>query len=151
MLLPEVVLDCQAASRTIVAQARAAPYGHPSEVSAPEPLCMDEVLDPELLAELGAIFREEASERLAALRAQVTALQDPALADRAAVYVDARREAHTLKGSAGTVGADDVRSVSLRLEKRLELYARAGATLAEADAKILNDLCDRLDAALAAF
>lgn len=112
---------------------------------------MNEDLDPELLAELAAIFREEASERLAALRAQVAALQDPTLADRAAAYVHARREAHTLKGSAGTVNAEGVRSVALRLEKRLELYARDGDVLGAADANVLNELCDRLQMALADF
>lgn len=112
---------------------------------------MNEVLDPELLAELVAIFREEASERLAALRVHVTALGDPTLADRAEVFVAARREAHTLKGSAGTVGADEVRSLSLRLEKRLELYERAADALGAADAKVLNELCDRMQIALEGF
>lgn len=112
---------------------------------------MNEALDPELLAELAAIFREEASERLQALRDHVAALQDSALGDRDAVFVNARREAHTLKGSAGTVAADDIRSIALRLEKRLELYARSADVLNAADAKVLNDLCDRLETALKGF
>lgn len=112
---------------------------------------MSEVLDPDLLAELAGIFRQEATERLEVLRGQVAALQDPATPDLAGVFASARREAHTIKGSAGTVGADDMRSVALRLEKRLELYGRDGQALAEQDGKVLNELCQKLETALAAF
>lgn len=112
---------------------------------------MSDGLDPELLAELAGIFREEAKERLAALREQLDALADPATPDLAGVYVAARREAHTIKGSAGTVGATDMRSTALRLEKRLELYARDAKALSADDAAVLGELCARLETALAAF
>lgn len=112
---------------------------------------MSDGLDPELLAELAGIFREEARERLASLRTQLDALKDPATSDLAGMYMAARREAHTIKGSAGTVGASDMRSTALRLEKRLELFAREGKTLSLDDAAVLGDLCSKLEAALAVF
>lgn len=112
---------------------------------------MSEALDPALLAELSGIFRQEAAERLDVLRRQVDALQNPDAQDLADLFTSARREAHTIKGSAGTVGADELRSVALRLEKRLELYGREGRPLGEDDGRVLRALCGRLETALAAF
>jgi two-component system sensor histidine kinase/response regulator len=81
-----------------------------------------------LLEELAGIFAAEAPARLAELRAAVAA-RDPRVIERLA---------HTLKGSAGIVGALEVQRLGLALEelargRRLE---SADATLARLESEL---------------
>ena len=102
-------------------------------------------LDPELVA----VFLEEAEEQLAALAAQVRALeQAPAEAvDPAAL----QRTLHTLKGSARTAGAEGVGELAHAAEALAEALARGDIPLAEVGAPHLRAVLGRFEAMFAAL
>lgn len=76
------------------------------------------LLDPELQRQLADVFRLEARERVDALRSHFATLATrPPSPD--SVLLQAKREAHNLKGSAATVGADQIHAVAQKLEKQI--------------------------------
>lgn len=86
--------------------------------------------DDSMLGELLDLFLDDAPQRVAAIRAALTAGDAPALA----------RAAHAYKGSAGALAADEV----VQCAKQLEMLAKSG-TLAGA-APIVELLQSRSDA-----
>ena len=78
----------------------------------------------DLMARLMAIFGAEAAQRLDAMRRDVRLLQGGPAPEAVAPLLDrVAREAHTLKGAAGSVGVEPVRAIAGALE---ELFKRLG-------------------------
>ena len=81
-------------------------------------------LDAELTAELTEIFREEATTRLDRMDEALLAMES---GNAGAQAIDSLfRNAHTIKGSAGMLGFDDVRSLSHSVEDILASVREAG-------------------------
>ena len=81
-------------------------------------------LDAELTAELTEIFREEATTRLDRMDEALLAMES---GDAGAEAIDSLfRNAHTIKGSAGMLGFDDIRSLGHAVEDVLSSVREAG-------------------------
>jgi two-component system, chemotaxis family, sensor kinase CheA len=81
-------------------------------------------LDAELTAELTEIFREEATTRLDRMDEALLAMES---GDAGAEAIDSLfRNAHTIKGSAGMLGFDDIRSLGHAVEDILSGVREAG-------------------------
>jgi two-component system chemotaxis sensor kinase CheA len=81
-------------------------------------------LDAELTAELTEIFREEATTRLDRMDEALLAMES---GDAGAEVIDSLfRNAHTIKGSAGMLGFDDIRSLGHAVEDVLSSVREAG-------------------------
>ena len=96
----------------------------PVELPAPDapPVDLPPPPEPEsaISAELVEVFRLEAEEHIRVLTTLLPeARTDPTDRDR---WQDIRRAAHTLKGTAGLVGFDDVTRLAHRMEDLLDLY-----------------------------
>jgi chemotaxis protein histidine kinase CheA len=109
----------------------------------------NDAFDLALRRQLAEIFRAEAQERVTNLRVHLAALAaQPASPDE--VLKQARREAHNLKGSAATVGIDQVSEAAQRLEKQFTALiglgvAPSGTALAAMNI-MFNELVRVLDA-----
>ena len=108
-------------------------------------------LDAALQRQLAEIFRAEALERVSSLRGLLAALAaQPAAPDD--LLKQAKREAHNLKGSAATVGAEKVSEAAQRLEKQIVALTGHGMspspTALAAMNIMLNELARVLDAAV---
>ncbi|HEY6479904.1 MAG TPA: Hpt domain-containing protein, partial [Streptosporangiaceae bacterium] len=79
----------------------------------------------ELDAELADIFRQEAAERLDQMDAGLLAVEagDAGAADLDALF----RNVHTIKGAAGMLGLDDIRTLAHAAEDVLASVRTAGA------------------------
>jgi PAS domain S-box-containing protein len=64
---------------------------------------------------------------------------------------DAIRQAHTLKGLAGTIGANDLAEVALLLEQKLKMQFVAGASELREDVATLTHICQKTVANIANF
>jgi len=80
-----------------------------------------EALDPELAQLLAETFEQELRELLGAVPEMVAGLTDPA--QQANLCADLGRIFHTVKGSAATVGRDDLRRVGSTLQDEFESHA----------------------------
>jgi two-component system chemotaxis sensor kinase CheA len=81
-------------------------------------------LDAELTAELNDVFREEATTRLDQMDAALLAMES---GDSGAEAIDSLfRNAHTIKGSAGMLGFDDIRLLGHAVEDVLASVREAG-------------------------
>jgi len=81
-------------------------------------------LDAELTAELTEIFREEATTRLDRMDEALLAMES---GDAGAEAIDSLfRNAHTIKGSAGMLGFDDIRTLGHAVEDVLSSVREAG-------------------------
>lgn len=89
--------------------------------------------EPEFLA----IFRDEANELLDAMVAQLLACERGVADERTAIDL-LFRHAHTLKGSAGILGLDDIRELAHAVEDVLEEPRRTGAFPAEITEPLLR-------------
>jgi chemosensory pili system protein ChpA (sensor histidine kinase/response regulator) len=81
--------------------------------------------DPELAAFLAETFQDELRELLGAVPEMVASLADPA--QQMNVCADLGRIFHTVKGSAATVGREDLREVGSLLQHEFEEHADEGA------------------------
>jgi chemosensory pili system protein ChpA (sensor histidine kinase/response regulator) len=84
-------------------------------------LAGDASFDPELASFLAETFQLEVRELLASVPEKVASLADPA--QQAQVCAELARVFHTVKGSAATIGRDDLRDVGAVLQDGFETYA----------------------------
>ena len=80
-----------------------------------------EGFDPELVQLLAETFQQELRELLGAVPEMIAGLADPA--QQANLCADLGRIFHTVKGSAATVGRDDLRDVGSTLQNEFESHA----------------------------
>ena len=80
-----------------------------------------EGFDPELVPLLAETFQQELRELLGAVPEMIAGLADPA--QQANLCADLGRIFHTVKGSAATVGRDDLRDVGSTLQNEFESHA----------------------------
>jgi chemosensory pili system protein ChpA (sensor histidine kinase/response regulator) len=80
-----------------------------------------EAFDPELAAFLAETFQQELRELLGAVPEMLGSLADPA--QQANLCADLGRIFHTVKGSAATVGRNDLRDVGKTLQDEFDRYA----------------------------
>ncbi len=80
-----------------------------------------ETFDPELAAFLAETFQQELRELLGAVPEMLGGLADPA--QQANLCADLSRIFHTVKGSAATVGRNDLRDVGKTLQDEFDRYA----------------------------
>jgi chemotaxis protein histidine kinase CheA len=98
--------------------------------------------DPELASSLAEIFRGELTELLADVPDLVAGLVDPG--DQANLCADLGRIFHTVKGSAATVGLEDVRQLGWELQDAFEEQA-------ERATPVEPDFIDRIEASMSAL
>ncbi|PID38866.1 MAG: hypothetical protein CSA24_02005 [Deltaproteobacteria bacterium] len=109
---------------------------HPAPMSHQE---SSDAWDPETTALLRTLFRQEADEHLEVITARILeAVEDPAALN------EALRRAHTLKGSAGTVGYICTQRAAHQLEERLVQLREGKAWLGEGVIDRLLAACDLL-------
>jgi two-component system chemotaxis sensor kinase CheA len=90
------------------------------------------------------IFREEARELIANIRAGLSALRNAR--EHTEGLWEIRRNAHTLKGAAGIVGLDQASILAHKLEDRLDKEVEAGGSLDTASIDVLERAANILDA-----
>lgn len=98
--------------------------------------------DPELASSLAEIFRGELTELLADVPDLIAGLVDPG--DQVNLCADLGRIFHTVKGSAATVGLEDVRQLGWELQDAFEEQA-------ERATPIEPDFIDRIEASMSAL
>lgn len=104
-------------------------------------------MDPEFLRQLKTVFAAEAGEKLEALHATIAALARGTAAEQPALAQQAMRDAHGLKGSAASVGLEDVARCAHALEDVLSGVSRGEAPF---DAGHAASVLDALQRTLAA-
>ncbi len=108
-------------------------------------------LDPEIMAQLIAVFRVELEEQLAIITDGLIALEKGSAAEPASQLDPMFRAAHNIKGAARGVGVVDLAELAHALESLFARFKRAGV----APSAALIDLClaslDRMRELMAAF
>lgn len=109
-------------------------------------------LDPKIYKELIAIFNDELNEQLDALAQQLAVLkeeQDKAKIDKAIVIL--HRIAHTIKGSAQSVGIDAVGQVAARMEVLFGTIKEGKLPVSQDVIDACLAAADTIDASMTAF
>ena len=105
-------------------------------------------LSDDQISELRAIFKEEALNHVKAIGKVFIRLADSEVEDAIEPIGEAYREAHGLKGSAGTIGITRIALLGEQLEQTLKLITQERLPLEFEDIEMLLDALDVIRRAL---